>query len=174
MKNSTNKILRRVIFIALAMVTLWGCTVDLSFSGASISPDVKTIRVDYFPNMAAMVAPILSPTLTDELKAKIQRETRLEFVTGDADVTLEGEIVDYRSEPIAITGDEYAAMNRLTIAVRVRFTNNKEPHLSYNRSFTAYADFNSSQMLTSIESSLIPEITEKLIDDIFNAAFSNW
>lgn len=174
MKNSINKILRRVLFIAMAVVALWSCKVELSFSGASISPDVKTIRIDYFPNMAAMVAPMLSPTLTDDFMAKVQRETRLEFVTGEADVTFEGEIVDYRSDPIAITGDEYAAMNRLTIAVRVRFTNNKEPHLSFNRSFTAYADFNSSQMLTSIEGTLIPQITEKLIEDIFNAAFSNW
>lgn len=159
------------LIVSLALV---GCSIRFSFSGASISENVKTVSVSLFPNMAAMVAPILSSTLTDELITKIQRETRLEFTTQDADVTFEGEIIDYKSEPIAITGNETAAQNRLTIAVRVRFVNNIEEQYSFSKSFTAYEDYDSDQMLTSIEGSLIPEITEQLVEDIFNAAFSNW
>ncbi len=154
---------------------LWGCTVRYSFTGASISPDVKTVRVEYFPNMAAMVSTILSPTLNDELTSMIQRQTRLSFTNDDPDVTFTGEIIDYRSEPVSISAGEYAQENRLTIAVRVTFTNKKEPQLSFNnRTFTAYANYDSSQVLTSIESQLIPEIVEQLVQDIFNAAFSNW
>lgn len=160
--------------VVVGLVLLAGCSVRFSFSGASISDNVKTVSVAYFPNMAAMVAPILSSTLTDELITKIQQQTRLEFTEQNADVTFEGEIIDYKSAPIAITSDEVAAQNRLTIAVRVRFVNNVEEQYSFSKSFTAYADYDSDQMLTSIEGSLIPEITEQLVDDIFNAAFSNW
>ncbi len=168
--------MKRITLILLSSLLLLagGCTIKFSLSGASISPDVKTVRVDYFNNMAAMVSTILSPTLTDELISKIQRETRLEFVTENPDVFFEGEIIDYESRPSSISGDEYAQTNRLTIAVRVRFTNIKEPHLSYSKSFSAYADYPSTDMLTAVESSLIPEITTQLVEDIFNAAFANW
>ncbi len=106
---------------------------------------------------------------------KIQRETRLEFTKEDPHVYFTGEIIDYRSEPIAISGNEYAEMNRLTIAVRVSFTNTKQEELSFtNRTFTGYTDYPSSQMLTSVEGALIPEVTQKIVEDIFNAAFSNW
>ncbi len=158
----------------LLIIVVAGCSVRFSFSGASISPDVNTVKVEYIPNMAAMVAPILSPTLTDELISKIQRQTRLEFTNDDPDVLFQGEIIDYVNEPTAISGDEQAVENRLTIAVRITFTNFVEPELSFSKSFTAYANFPSSQMLTSVEGGLIPEICAQLVEDIFNAAFSNW
>ncbi len=163
-----------IVLFAVVVMLITGCSIRFSFSGASISDKVNTVSVSYFPNMAAMVAPSLSATLTDELIQKIQQETRLEFQEQNADVTFEGEIIDYRSEPIAISGNEYAVQNRLTIAVRVRFVNIQQEEFSFNKSFTAYADYPSDQMLTSIEGSLIPEITKQLVDDIFNAAFSNW
>ncbi len=165
---------RAIILLSSLAIVFSACSIKFSLSGASISPDVKTVRVDYFNNMAAMVSTILSPTLTDELISKIQRETRLEFVSENPDVLFEGEIIDYESRPSSISGDEYAETNRLTIAVRVKFTNVKEPHLSYSKSFTGYADYPSSEMLNSVESSLIPEITAILVEDIFNAAFANW
>ncbi len=168
------KRIKIVLVLTATALVMMGCSVRFSFSGASISPDVTTVRVDYFPNVAAMVTPILSPTLTDELIQKIQRETRLEFVSENPDVLFEGEIIDYDNRPVAISGDELAELNRLTIAVQVKFTNIKDPDLSYSRSFTAYADFPSAQLLNSVESSLIPEIVKQLVEDIFNAAFSNW
>lgn len=160
--------------VAFAVIGCMGCSVSLSLSGASISPDVKTVQVGYFPNMAAMVSTILSSTLNDELVSKIKRQTRLQFVTESPDVYFEGEIVNYTSAPVAVTGDEYAALNRLTIVVQVKFTNTKEPNLSYSRSFSSYSDYSSSEALTSVESSLVPEICEQLVEDIFNAAFANW
>jgi hypothetical protein len=43
-----------------------------------------------------------------------------------ADLTYEGEIVDYRISPMTATADQQAAQNRLTIRVNVRFTNKKK------------------------------------------------
>lgn len=168
--------IKRLLLITLSTVIMNGCSVHYSFTGASIDPSVKTISVAYFPNMAAMVAASLSPTLTDELISKIQRETRLQFVRDgvEGDVSFEGEIIDYRSEPISISGNEHAVQNRLTIAVKVRFVNKVQPEYSFDKAFSAYADYDSNRMLTSAEGQLIPEIVEKLVQDIFNAAFSNW
>lgn len=166
--------IKKLLFLLLLPLFFGGCTVRYAFSGASIAPDVKTASVLYFNNMAPLVATILSPTLTDQLTQKIQRETRLELVREDGDVNFEGEIINYYSAPSAISGDEYAMKNRLTITVKVRFTNKKQPSLSYDKTFSAYEDYDTNEMLVSIEGQLIPQIVEKLVDNIFNDALSNW
>lgn len=169
------KMMKKFVYLLLAgLVSLMGCTVKYSFSGASISPEVKTVTIGYFNNMAPMVAPLLSPTLTDMLTQKIQRETRLEIQREGGQTSFEGEIIGYNSAPISISGDEYAQKNRLTVTVKVRFTNIKQPNLNYDKTFTAYEDYDTQQMLISIENQLIPIIVEKLVENIFNDAFSNW
>lgn len=162
--------------LAIAILVNMGCTVSYSFSGASVNYALtKTVSVQYFNNMAAMVAPILSPTFTDALISKLNKETRLQFVSEDGDLTFAGEIIDYKSDPISISGNEQAVQNRLTIAVRVRVDNKAEPKYSIkDKVFSNYADYPSSKMLTSVESELVPQIVEKLVEDIFNAALSNW
>lgn len=152
-----------------------GCSVSYSFSGASVDyTKSKTVSVGYFNNMAAMVSPILSPTFTDELKNKLASQTRLQLVAEDGDLSFSGEITGYSSDPVAISGDEYAMMNRLTITVRVKFVNKAEPQFSFEKSFSNYEDYNTNMLLTQAEGTLIPQIVEKLVDDIFNEALSNW
>jgi hypothetical protein len=155
----------------------WGCSVKYSLSGASISPLAETFSVSYFPNNAAMVSPILSSTLTDALQERFVRQSRLMQMSEGGDLHLEGEITGYTSTPAAITSGqdmEYAAMNRLTITVRVRFTNIIEPQYDFDRSFSAYSEYDASRLLPEVEPALIPEIVEMLVEDIFNAAVSNW
>ncbi len=166
--------IKKLLALALMGVVLTACKISYTFSGASISDDVKTASVAYFNNQAPMVAPILSPTLTDELTQKIQQQARLEIVREDGDVMFSGEIIDYTSAPISISADEYAQQNRLTIKVKVKYENTKEPSLSYDKVFTAYEDYSTTQMLVAVENELIPAIVEKLVEEIFNDAFANW
>ncbi|MCC8088010.1 MAG: LPS assembly lipoprotein LptE [Rikenellaceae bacterium] len=165
---------RMWLFTAFILFAFAGCKVSYSLSGASISPDVKTVSIAYFPNSAAMVSPILSSTFTDELQTKFVNQTKLELVREDGDMNFEGEIIGYTSTPTAVTADDYATQNRLTITVRVKFTNKIEPEYDFQRNFSAYEEYNSNRMLSDVESELIPEIVEQLVDDIFNAAVSNW
>lgn len=151
-----------------------GCTVKYSLSGASIPPDAKTFSVAYFPNNAPMVAPILSSTLTDALVDKFSRQTRLTQVSEGGDFAFEGEIVGYSSTTASVSSNDYALQNRLTISVKVRFTNAVDEKMSFNKSFSAYADYDSTRLLTEVESELITEIVDQLVTDIFQAAASNW
>ena len=172
--------MKQLKYIALALVTtiltlLPSCTVKYSFSGASIPAAAQTVSIAYFPNNAAMVAPILSSTLTEALKDRFSRQTRLQQVSDGGDLAFEGEIVNYTSTTASVSSQEYAVLNRLTITVRVRFTNAIEPQYNINnRTFSAFADYDSNKLLQEVEGALIPEIVEKLVDDIFNAAVSNW
>ncbi|MGB1988739.1 MAG: hypothetical protein ACPHO5_04340, partial [Flavobacteriales bacterium] len=63
---------------------------------------------------------------------------------------------------------------RLSITVKVKFVNIIDEESNYDKTFSRYADYESSQDFTSIEESLNEEIVSQLIDDIFNEAFTNW
>ena len=151
-----------------------GVAIKYSLSGASIPPDAKTFSVAYFPNNATMVSPILSSTLTDALVDIFSRRTRLTQVEEGGDFAFEGEIVNYTSATASVSSDDYALLNRLTITVKVRFTNAVDEKASWSRTFTAYEDYDSTLLLTEAEGTLIPEIGDKLVTDIFQAAASNW
>ena len=168
--------MKRTIFLIItaAVAAISGCTVKYSLSGASIPPEAKTFSVAYFPNNAPMVAPILSSTLTDALVDKFSRQTRLVQVSEGGDFAFEGEITGYSSTTASVSSDDYALQNRLTITVKVRFTNVIDEKQSFNKSFSAYADYDSPRLLTEVESELITEIVEQLVTDIFQAAASNW
>ena len=168
--------MKRILFsllIALTAVSV-SCTVKYSLSGASIPPDAKTFSVAYFPNNAPMVAPILSATLTDELTQRFASRTSLVQVEEGGDFAFEGEIVGYSSTTSSVSSGDYALQNRLTISVKVKFTNAIDDKMSFNKNFSAYADYDSTKLLTEVESELIPQIVEQLVTDIFQAAASNW
>lgn len=165
---------KSTLIIISALALFASCTMKYSFTGASISPETKTVSVQYFNNIAPIVYPTLSQTLTETLKDKFVSQTSLVVMQRDADMNFEGQITDYTVTPTAIQGDQYASQNRLTITVSVKFTNKNNPELNYNKSFSAYEDFAATEQLVQVESEKTKLIVEKLVDDIFNAAVANW
>lgn len=168
------RIILSLASLAVVIATSCGVTIKYSLSGASIPPDAKTFSVAYFPNNAPMVEPILSATLTDALIDKFSRQTRLTQVEEGGDFAFEGEITGYSSTTASVASDDFALLNRLSITVKVRFTNVIDNTMSFNKSFTAYADYDSQRLLTEVAGELVPEIVDQLVDDIFQAAASNW
>jgi hypothetical protein len=166
--------IRMVVVAVVLSQALSGCKVSYSFSGVNISPEVLTYEVQYFQNRAPIVQAQLSQVFTEALQDKIQNNTSLDLTTDGGDVQFSGEITNYQTRPTAITRDETAARNRLTITVRVKCTNALEPDLDYDSSFSRYEDYDASQNLTDVENQLIELIVENLVDDIFNKAFVSW
>lgn len=168
--------MKRILVYLAAAALLCGCGISIkySLSGASIPPDAKTFSVAYFPNNATMVSPILSSTLTDALVDIFSRRTRLQQVEEGGDFAFEGEITNYTSVTASVSSDDYALLNRLTITVKVRFTNALDEKMSFNRTFTAFEDYESTRLLSEVEGELIPQIVDKLVTDIFQASASNW
>ena len=150
-----------------------GCGV-YSFTGASIPPEAKTMSVQYFPNKAQLVEPVLSAIFTNALRDQFTRQTNLEMVERNGDLAIEGEIIDYKTTPIAIQGDQTSALNRLTITVNVRFVNSYEPNKDFEQKFSHYLDYQTDADYNSVKEELILGITEMLTTDIFNKAVINW
>jgi len=146
-----------------------------SFTGTSIQPDVKTVTINYFEYKALKVNPSLSNQITEALKDKFTKLTKLELVDMDGDLEIIGEVTGYDVKATAITSNEQAAQNRLTVNVKISFINRKYPEDNFeNKSFSAYADFDAMQTLDAVESSLCEEIVEQLCEDMFNATVANW
>ena len=160
-----------VIVMALALVC-HSCGI-YSFSGASIPAEAKTVSVDYFPNHAQLINPLLSDNLTNAMRDAMNNQTTLELVESGGDLAFEGEITDYKTMPTAITG-QTAAMNRLTITVKVRFTNRFDDSNDFEQTFSRYEDYPSDQDLNSVQEALTSTIVEQLVEDIFNKALVNW
>jgi len=163
------------IFLIVSVFALifHGCGI-YSFTGASIPPEAKTISVLYFPNKATMVQPMLSKSITEALQDKFRSESSLSITQRNGDLAVEGEITGYDTQPIAIQGNQTAALNRLTITVNVRFRNRFEEKANFESSFSRYRDYPSSKSLSSAETELLPGMIEELIQDIYNKCVVNW
>lgn len=163
------------LFTILAIASALASCGIYSFTGTSIQSDVKTIEIDFVEYKALKVNPSLSNDLTEAIRQRFRQFTKLEQLEENADLELSGQIVGYEIRPTAITAQEVAAQNRLTVTVKFDFTNNKYPEDSWNgKSFSAYADYDSNNSLDAVESSLCAEIIDKLVEDIFNASVAQW
>ena len=169
MKNVTTGLL----FAFLAFVSVTCGRVSFNMSGASIG-NAKTCQVSYFENRADIVNPSLAALITDALKDKIQSSTSLKLVNSNADVSFEGEITGYNVQPQQITAQNIAAKDRLTITVKVRFTNELDDEKSYDKSFSRFQEYPGGESLSSHESKLVEDILKELMEDIFNEAFATW
>lgn len=170
-----NKTSGRFLFFLMSFssVVLSGCGA-YSFTGASVPVEAKTVSISTFPNKADLVQPRLSQAFTEALRDKFVSQTSLALVPRNGDLHFEGEITGYSTDPVAITGEQQAALIRLKITVNVRYVNKYKPADNFETSFSRYEDYSSSQNLASVELSLIEKINEALVEDIFNKSVVNW
>jgi hypothetical protein len=154
-----------------------GCGV-YGFNDVGTIPDsVKTVRINYIENRAPYVNPQLSPSLTESLKQKITRQTRLTNTNSDnAHFDIRGEIRDYSVTTTGVTatnGRQQSSLNRLTVTVHIIRTNqlnNQIEEFDITRNF----DYSATQTLQNAERALQDEMIRNITDEIFNRLFSNW
>ncbi len=163
----------KCFFLIFVITTLSGCGV-YSFSGGSVG-DAKTINVAYFPNNANFVEPTLSQKITENLREIFLRQTNLNLVNEDADLTFEGEITQYKIAPIVATADNRASQNRLTIAVKIKFFNRLEEEKNFDKTFSHFYDYDANALLTgAILEEAYTVIFERITQDVFNASVAQW
>ena len=168
------QVFKHLFLFIVGSLLLTSCGI-YSFTGASIPTEAKTVSVQYFGNKAATVQPTLSQVFTERLKDVFVEQTNLTLSENQGDLAFSGYISKYQIRPMAIKADETAGQNRLTIAVKVTYNNSFDAKSSFEQTFSRYRDYESSQMLSGeLEVDLIEEITNELVEDIFNKAFVNW
>lgn len=164
-----------ILAVALLLPALGGCRISYKLNGAALDYNMyKTIQIDNFPIRAALVYPPLQQMFENKLLDYVTRNTRLQTVDTRSDLQMEGEITGYALSPQAVTENALASKTRLTITVRVKYTDNKQENKDVDQTFSAYRDFDSSQMLTEVQDQLCEEICDELVLQIFNATLGNW
>ena len=165
--------MKKTLALLTAALLAFSCGI-YSFTGTNIQSDVKTITIPFVEYKALRVNPSLSNDLTEALQDKFRKLTSLEQVDEDGDLELVCEITGYEVKPQAITAGEVAAQNRLTVTVKIEFTNRKYPEDDVSQSFSGYEDYDSTNSLDAVEASLCETIIEKIVEDIFNATVAQW
>ena len=168
------QIMKLPVVLAVVALLSTSCRGGYSFTGASIPANAKTISVATFPNYAATVNPQLSQKLTDDLRNLFSSQTSLNLVNGPADLEISGEITSYTTRAAALSANDDVSMNRLTITIKVKFSNNCDPNANFEQSFSRYRDYNAQLNFSSVENSLMNEIVTELCEDIFNKSVVHW
>lgn len=165
--------MKKLITFILPVIFV-SCVGGYSFTGASISADMKTFQVEQFVNRASIVNATLATDLTNALVNKIVSSTSLIQQNNNADVSFSGTIVSYNITPTSINAEDRATKNRLTITISVSYVNHKDPKMNYNTQFSRFRDYDSNMSLSDVEESLVKEINEELVEDVFTKSFVNW
>lgn len=159
------------------VLSIQGCGVKYSFTGGSIPQGMKTYSVLFFENLAPMVYTTLSQNFTEGLKERIRTQSSLSQVNDGGDAIFEGTITGYTISPasVAAGGLERAENSRLTITVKVKYTNRLDDtgESNFEESFSQFKEFPGSDV-TSYEAQLNEDIIKMLTEDIYNRAFANW
>lgn len=170
-----HRVVAKVAMFIIMAFALTSCTISYKFNGSAINYDLyKTINITEFPIRAALVYPPLQQEFQNKLMDAVTRQTRLQIVDGNADAEMTGEITGYTLSPQAVGTNAYATETRLTITVRVKYTDNVNHANNLDQSFSAYRQFDSSLLLIDVQDDLCREISEELTDLIFNATLGNW
>lgn len=166
---------KTILLLTLWGVLLTGCSIAYKFNGASIDyTTTKTITIQDFPNQAPLVYPMFATKFTTGLQDIYIRQTRLSLVPNNGDLEIEGEITGYELTPAAVTEELYASRTKLTITVRVRYTNRNKPEDDFEQSFSAYREFDNNSPFLDVQAELEDQIIEELADQIYNATVANW
>ena len=164
--------MKKFLYIPLLLITS-SCGF-YTFSGASISPEIKNIKINYFINEAENLKANLDRDITQKLTDFIIEQTDLSVNNDNYEIEINGKIISYDISPISISSNDFANQNRLSISVNIDFKNYINEKENYNQKFTRYVDYKSDQNIEEIESELNDQILEEICIDIFNKTFVNW
>lgn len=161
---------------AVLLLSLAGCTVKYSATGASIDQGAQTVNIRFIENRAPINNPTLAQRLTERLRQKIQSQTKLTQVNEDnADYEFRATVTGYSFSNAAVTNVDQAATSRLTVTMNVIFVKRVGDKKGWTQSFSQSADFQANQLPSQVENSLLDEtIIPQITDAIFNRAFANW
>ena len=166
--------LKKGYIFLLILATLVSCRIKYSTQGGPLDPNLKTFSIEQFTNQASLGPSTIGFTFTEKLRDLFQAQTKLELVSTNGHLSYEGTISNYTIKPIALSGEQTAAQNRLTITVKVNFINQLNSKKNFDQSFSRFADYSSSSDINSVQDRLIEEIFDQLTQDIFDKTLGDW
>ena len=180
-KRRRGGVLRRVGLALFSLSSVLPLSLSLaacgvySFTGATIPEHLRTVAVPLAEVRAQGAVPGLDQALTDALVQRFADQTRLTLTTDeeDADAVVHAVVERYTLTPVAVTSDEVASLNRVTVAVAIRYVDRVEDRERLARTFTASADYDPAGG-PAAEAEAVATLVPQLADEVFTAATSDW
>ncbi len=145
-----------------------------TLNGVSVSPETRSFYIGQFDVTSAEAPATSGQQFSERLKAKINTNTRLAFSESDPDVEFVGSITGWVVTPEAPNAQQGADLNRLTVNVQSDYTDHRTEANSYSQTFTDFESFPGNQDLLAVQDRLSDILLERLSEEAFNKAFSNW
>ena len=162
-------------FMLIIAMSVVACSISYKFNGASIDyTKTKTIQINDFPIRASYVWGPMAPMFNNALKDMFANHTRLTQVKRNGNMKIEGEITQYSQRNKSVSSEGYSAQTELSITVNVRFVNNANHSLDFERQFTASQSYETTRSLNSVQEELVSQMVKDLTEQIFNATVANW
>lgn len=165
------------IFISLLLL-LSSCwpTKFLSLKDDSMPEEWESFHIAPLEITSATAPNNYPAQLAEELRSGIQKNTRLKMKStiDAADVKIYGTISNYSTSPIAVQQGDNASLNRLTITINYTIETPTKGLEKITYSSSRFADFDATQQLSDVESTLLESINQQLIQDLISKLQSNW
>jgi hypothetical protein len=171
---SHTPVLSFILALLLGLTTA-GCSY-YSFTGATIPSRLNTIAVPLAQDNSVSPVSTLDEDLTQFLISRFVDQTRLSLETteSNADAVLTATIQRYTNQPTAVSGDERATLNRVTIQVDVTYVDQVEDQELLQRQFSSFEEYDPVEDGLDGEQAAARAALENIAEDIFSAATSNW
>ncbi|MDL1913780.1 MAG: hypothetical protein FDW93_04555 [Bergeyella sp.] len=171
---------RGILFFAV----LYLSSCSYSFTGSSLSREVKTIQIQPFIDNSPLKNPNLAQQFTIDVQSRFLQRTTLKGTLENPDILIEGEIVDYvPTAPATVSSNSVTSgsgnviqtsQNKMVISIKVRYENKYEPEKNFERTYTDEATFSSDLDISTVEDRQIKIVTERIINKMFNDIIADW
>ena len=146
-----------------------------SFTGASVPDHINTIAIPLVKDRSGSGEPELIDLFTNGLIQDFIDDNTLQIADKvNSDAILECTIVSLNDSPALISGGESVTTRRITVTAQVIYKDLVKRKTVFNKSFSNYADYQSTGDIVSLRKEAIESSIDKITEDILLAVVSNW
>ena len=158
--------MKRRNLVLIILISLLSCC---GYSARSLLPSyMKVVRIQFFENRT--LQPLLGEMFTDCLKTSFIKERMTITSTGDADLEIEGKVLDYKREPYTYTGEQTITVYRMSLRVSIRVLDLAKNKVFFEREVSDYVD----QPAEEDEELWIPKMCQEVADRTVQEIVTHW
>lgn len=149
-----------------------GCS--YSFTGSSVPPHLKTVRIGLFDDRTGSGEPAMGEDFTNGLLERFRQDNSLEVTdAANADSELEGALSSFSDQPVVVTAGESVQRARVTIGAQAAYRDLKLKKTVFEKTFTAWGEYDIGAD-PAVRREAILSAIRKLTEDILLATVSGW
>lgn len=168
--------IRSILYIA-SFILLSSCwPKSISFTDGSMPPEWKLFHLITLEDNSGNTPLSYALDLSEAIRSGIQNNTRLQISDNpdSSQVVIEGVITNYSITPVALQEGDNASQNRLTVTANFSIYTKEPEESEMNLSSSRFIDYDVNTDLGTVETELLSEVSDQIVQDVINKLLSNW